>query len=163
MPDFNMVIYEEDLVRLEKSLGGLRQDANARFVFLIDRSGQQLGCVGDTDTLDTTSLSSLTAGNVAATEGLAQLIGESNFASLFHEGKRENLHITLINQDAILLVAFDERSSLGLVRLRVAQASEGLGGTLAEISRRQQERRASDGASPLSEITDEDIDSLFSD
>lgn len=165
MPDFNMVIYEEDLIQLEKSLGGLQEEANARFVFLIDRSGQQLGCVGDTEALDTTSLSSLTAGNVAATEGLAQLIGETNFASLFHEGKRDNLHITLINQDAILLVAFDERSSLGLVRLRVAQATETIGSTLAEISRRQKERRAGDngGASPLPEITDEDIDSLFSD
>jgi predicted regulator of Ras-like GTPase activity (Roadblock/LC7/MglB family) len=165
MPDFNMVIYEEDIIHLEKSLGGLRDEANARFVFLIDRSGQQLGCVGDTKALDTTSLSSLTAGNVAATEGLAQLIGESNFASLFHEGKRDNLHITLINQDAILLVAFDERSSLGLVRLRVAQASETIGSTLTDISRRQEERRASDsgGPSPLAEITDEDIDSLFSD
>jgi len=165
MPEFDTVIYEEDLTRLEESLGGLRAGANARFVFLIDRSGQQLGFVGETKALDTTSLSSLTAGNVAATEGLAQLIGEANFTSLYHEGKRDNLHITLINKNVILLVAFDERSSLGLVRLRVAQASEVIGRTLEEISLRQQERRSAGGsaASPLAEITDEDIDSLFSD
>jgi len=164
MPEFDMVIYEEDLTRLEESLGGLREGANACLVFLIDRSGQQLGFVGDTTALDTTSLSSLTAGNVAATEGLAQLIGEANFTSLFHEGKRDNLHITLINKNVILLVAFDERSSLGLVRLRVEQASQVIGTTLEEISQRQHGKRAgAAGASPLAEITDEDIDSLFSD
>jgi predicted regulator of Ras-like GTPase activity (Roadblock/LC7/MglB family) len=165
MPATNLVIHEEDSTRIEGALGSLRQESNARFVFLIDRSGQQLGFVGDTAEVDATSLSSLAAGNVAATEGLAQIIGESTFTSLFHEGGRESLHITLINSQVILLVAFDERSSLGLVRLRVEQASQSIGATLTEIDERHVALRAAGGetASPLAEITDEDIDNLFSD
>jgi predicted regulator of Ras-like GTPase activity (Roadblock/LC7/MglB family) len=164
MPATNLVIHEEDSTRIEGALGSLRQESNARFVFLIDRSGQQLGFVGDTAEVDATSLSSLAAGNVAATEGLAQIIGESTFTSLFHEGGRESLHITLINSQVILLVAFDERSSLGLVRLRVEQASQSIGATLTEIDERHVALRAAGGetASPLAEITDEDIDNLFS-
>ena len=165
MPASNMVIHEEDSKNIEGALGSLRAESNARFVFLIDRSGQQLGFVGDTEDVDATSLSSLAAGNVAATEGLAQIIGESTFTSLFHEGGRESLHITLINSQVILLVAFDERSSLGLVRLRVEQATDSIGTTLDEIDQRQMALRAAGGetASPLAQITDEDIDNLFSD
>ncbi len=165
MPASSLAIFEEDFKSIEATLGALQNQANARFVFLIDRSGQQLGFVGDTEALDATSLASLAAGNVAATEGLAQLLGEANFSSLFHEGARDNLHITLINSQVILLVAFDERSSLGLVRLRVEQAGADISTTLNAIHERQQQREnAADGnASPLAEITDEDIDSLFSD
>ena len=39
------------------------------------------------------ALASLTAGNVAATDGLARLIGEKEFSILFHEGERDNIHI----------------------------------------------------------------------
>jgi len=165
MPASNMVIHEEDFTRIEGALGNLRESSNARFVFLIDRSGQHLGFVGDTEAVDATSLASLAAGNVAATEGLAQIIGQSTFTSLFHEGQNESLHITLINSKVILLVAFDERSSLGLVRLRVEQASDTLGTTLTEIDQRVADLRNAGGetASPLAEITDEDIDNLFSD
>lgn len=161
----SLAIFEEDFKNIEATLDNLLTRASARFVFLIDRSGQQLGFVGETAALDATSLSSLAAGNVAATEGLAQQIGESTFTSLFHEGKRDNLHITLVNAQVILLVAFDERSSLGLVRLRVEQATTSISTMLDEMEQRQKKPNAtSQGmSSPLAEITDEDIDSLFSD
>ena len=60
----------------------------------------------------------------------------------------------------ILLVAFDERSSLGLVRLRVEQATDAIGTTLDEIDERQMALKAAGGetASPLAQITDEDIE-----
>ena len=88
-------------------------------VFLVDKNGQQIAYNGDINNLDTTSLASLTAGNVAATDGLARLIGEKEFSVLFHEGERDNIHISIVGKRVILVVIFDERSSLGLVRLRV--------------------------------------------
>ena len=161
----DMALYEEDLGEIESTLSSLQGESNGKFVFLIDRNGQQLAFVGQTEEVDATSLASLTAGNVAATEGLAQLIGEPTFSTLFHEGERDSLHITLIGGRIILVVAFDERSSLGLVRLRVRQASNSLVQTLDNIQKRADERNASQDStgSPFAEITDEDIDSLFSD
>ena len=47
-----------------------------------------------------------TAGNVAATDGLAKLIGEKEFSILFHEGERDNIHISLVAQRVILVVIF---------------------------------------------------------
>ena len=155
-------VYEEEFERLEESLRRLRYESNAKAVFLIDKNGQQIAAAGETSDFDSTSLASLTAGNVAATDGLAKLIGEREFSVLFHEGQRDHIHISIVAERAILLVIFDERSSLGLVRLRVKRAGADLEDTFAAM-----ESKSDVGlpgrfkASPFSEITDEDIDSLF--
>ncbi len=120
LPD--LVLYDEEFRKIKDSLNRLAADANANVVFLVDKNGQQIAAVGDLQTLDTTSLASLTAGNVAATDGLARLIGEREFSILFHEGERDNIHISIVAQRVILVVIFDERTSLGLVRLRVRRA-----------------------------------------
>ena len=142
----------------------LRQDANAKAVFLIDKNGQQIAAAGEIEQFDTTSLASLTAGNVAATDGLAKLIGEREFSVLFHEGQQDHIHISIVAKRAILVVIFDDRSSLGLVRLRVKRAN----GELERVFESMVEKGKTSVAgqaqvSPFAEITDEDIDALFSD
>jgi predicted regulator of Ras-like GTPase activity (Roadblock/LC7/MglB family) len=158
-----MDVYEEEYRGLEDALRRLRRDSNAKAVFLIDKNGQQIAAAGDVENFDSTSLASLTAGNVAATDGLAKLIGEREFSVLFHEGQRDHIHISIVARRAILLVIFDERSSLGLVRLRVKRASAEMDRIFEEMAGRSERGFAGGGEpSPFSEITDEDIDSLFS-
>jgi predicted regulator of Ras-like GTPase activity (Roadblock/LC7/MglB family) len=164
MASFDLILYEEELRRLEEVLRHLRQDSNALAVFLIDKNGQQIAADGDIERYDTMSLASLTAGNVAATDSLAKLIGEREFSVLHHEGEREHMQIYVVAKVAILLVIYDERSSLGLVRLRVKRAS----GEFEKIFD-SMAKKASAGHfgnnhdTPFSEITDDDIDALFSD
>jgi predicted regulator of Ras-like GTPase activity (Roadblock/LC7/MglB family) len=157
------VVLENDHVRFISVLDRLRNEANSKFVFLVDKSGQQIAASGKLDQADPTALASLVAGNVAATEGLAQLIGEDEFSTLFHEGQKDNLHISLIADRIILLVIFDEHSSLGLVRLRVKQRVNELETIVQEMTDRTTAAVApSTGSSAaLAEITDEDIDALF--
>ncbi|HUC43892.1 MAG TPA: roadblock/LC7 domain-containing protein [Candidatus Sulfotelmatobacter sp.] len=164
MPVSNLMLLEADHTRLAQVLDRLRQDANAKIVFLIDKNGQQLAAAGNMDGLDPTSLASLTAGNVAATDGLAKLLGEREFSILFHEGEHDNLHINVVGGKAILVVLFDEHSSLGLVRLRVKKATGELASLLDEIvARSQSGRTAAVGSlAAFGEITDDDIDALFS-
>jgi len=158
-----LVLYQEEFQRLDQALKKLRQDANARAIFLIDRTGQQIAATGEIEQFDTTSLASLTAGNVAATDGLAKLIGEREFSVLFHEGLRDHIHISIVAKRAILLVIFDERSSLGLVRLRVKRAGHELEQVFEEMQRKGEHTAdVATPASPFAEITDEDIDALFS-
>jgi predicted regulator of Ras-like GTPase activity (Roadblock/LC7/MglB family) len=163
MPD--LVLYDEEFSRIKESLSRLASDANANVVFLVDKNGQQIAAVGDLQTLDTTSLASLTAGNVAATDGLARLIGEKEFSILFHEGEKDNIHISIVAQRVILVVIFDERTSLGLVRLRVRRAMAELEKIFEEIARKAEKDKqilSADFDSPFAEITDDDIDRLFS-
>jgi len=155
----DFVLYEEEFKHLEEALRRLRQEANAKAVFLIDKNGQQIASAGEVEQFDTTSLASLTAGNIAATGGLAKLIGEKEFSILFHEGERDNLHISVIGGRVILVVIFDSRSSLGLVRLRVKKASDELNKIFDALLKKVP---APGAGSPFAEITDDDIDNLFS-
>ncbi len=165
MPEATMIMYEEEYQQIKTILSKLRTDANAKVVFLIDKNGQQIASHGDVTNLDTTSLASLTAGNVAATDGLARLIGEKEFPVLSHEGERDNIHISVVGGRVILVVLFDERSSLGLVRLRVKRASSELNDAFEHIITKAEQEKANGGkgTTPFSEISDDDIDRLFSD
>jgi predicted regulator of Ras-like GTPase activity (Roadblock/LC7/MglB family) len=160
----DLVMYEEEYQQIKDILHRLQVDSNSKIVFLVDKNGQQIAVMGDMRGVDATSLASLTAGNVAATDGLAKLIGEKEFSILFHEGERDNIHISLVAQRVILVVIFDEKSSLGLVRLRVKKASQELERTFEVLLRKSEAERGSMDRfdSPFAEITDEDIDSLFS-
>jgi predicted regulator of Ras-like GTPase activity (Roadblock/LC7/MglB family) len=156
-------MYEEEFQKIDEELQRLFQQANAKVVFLIDKNGQLIASAGDTHDIDTTSLASLTAGNIAATGGIARLLGEKEFTILFHEGEKDNIHISLIGQRVILVVIFDKRSSLGLVRLRVKKSSEALVRIFNDITSKV-EKDKTEGKldeSPFAEISDEDIDNLF--
>ncbi|MDQ3257971.1 MAG: roadblock/LC7 domain-containing protein [Acidobacteriota bacterium] len=159
MTDTPMIMHEEQFEQIKTAIAKLRQDASAKVVFLIDKNGQQIAIEGDIGDLDTTSLASLAAGNVAATGGMARLIGEKEFPTLSHEGEHESIHISIIGR-ALMVVVFDERSSLGLVKLRVKQVSREMVLIFEEIARRSQDRKSQENAL-FAEITDEDIDSLF--
>ena len=150
-------MHEQQFQQLRLILGKLRLESFSRVVFLVDKNGQQIATHGDVGDLDTTSLASLAAGNVAATGGMARLIGEKEFPTLSHEGERESIHICIIGR-VLLVVVFDERSSLGLVKLRSKQVSQHLAAMFEEIAAGDYD----DLDSPFAGITDEDIDSLFS-
>src|SRR3954466_13852035 len=122
MTDTPIVMHEQQFQQLRLILGELRLESFSRVVFLVDKKGQQIAVNGDVGNLDTTSLASLAAGNVAATGGMAQLIGEKEFPTLSHEGERESIHICVIGR-VLVVVIFDDRSSLGLVKLRVKQVT----------------------------------------
>jgi predicted regulator of Ras-like GTPase activity (Roadblock/LC7/MglB family) len=160
MTDTPIIMHEQQFQQLRLILGKLRLESFSRVVFLVDKNGQQIATHGDVGDLDTTSLASLAAGNVAATGGMARLIGEKEFPTLSHEGERESIHICIIGR-VLLVVVFDERSSLGLVKLRVKQSSRDLSSLFDELERLNAERRERE-ESLFAEITDDDIDSLFS-
>jgi predicted regulator of Ras-like GTPase activity (Roadblock/LC7/MglB family) len=158
-----VVLYEQEYEQLKRVITRLCADTNAKFVFLVDKNGQQIAAHGEMLNLDTTSLASLTAGNVAATDGLAHLIGERGFPVLSHEGERDNLHISIVATRVILVIIFDERSSLGLVRLRVKRATAEMNSIFEVIDTKVDRERDMGIAldSPFAEITEEDIDALF--
>ncbi|MBM4128892.1 MAG: roadblock/LC7 domain-containing protein [Nitrospira sp.] len=163
MNGYDLIMYEDEFLKIDEELKKLRQQSNAKVLFLIDKNGQLIASAGETQDLDTTSLASLTAGNIAATSGIAKLIGEKEFTILFHEGERDNIHISLVGQRIILVVIFDRRTSLGLVRLRVKKSTEVLTSIFDEITQKA-EREKIEGMleeSPFAGITEEDIDKLF--
>ena len=162
MIDSQLVLYEEDHRKILAVIGRLVREANAKGVFVVDKNGQLIGEAGEVRGIDSTSLASLTAGSIAATGGLAKIIGEEDFPIHFHQGVRDNLHITTVAKRMILVVIFDERSSLGLVRLRVKKAGAELERIFEDVKKRAESEGAT-ATSPFADITDDDIDNLFAD
>lgn len=154
-----LVMYEEEFTKINAVCERLTRDANAKVVFLVDKNGQLISAAGQTQNIDTTSLASLTAGNVAAMGGLAKLIGEAEFPNQFHEGARDSLYMSVVGTRVVLVVIFDNRTSLGLVRLRIKKAAEELGHIFEALSRKTD---VPGMGSPFAEISDDDIDNLFS-
>ena len=165
MANPQLVMYDEEFKQINAVIEKLLREANAKVIFLVDKNGQQIAAAGEVRSIDATSLASLTAGTVAATDGLAKLIGEKEFSLLFHEGEKDNLHISIVGKRGILVVVFDATSSLALVRLRVKKASRELQEIFDHVEQRAQTRsdESTKFESPFSEITDEDIDKLFGD
>lgn len=161
MPDQQFVMYEDEYRQISLVINRLQKEANAKVCYLVDKNGQLIADAGATQDIDATSLASLTAGNIAATGGLAKLLGEKEFSIVFHEGEKDNIHISLVGPRVILVVVFDRRSSLGLVRLRVRKTSQELETIFENLVNKT--RNASAASSPFAEITDADIDNLFQD
>ena len=159
----NFVMFEEEQRLIQTTCDRLAKDANALAVLVIDKNGQEIARSGQTEHLDVTSLSSLFAGNVAATGGIAKLLAEKEFSGQFHEGEKTNVHISLVAQRAILVVLFDGHSSLGLVRLRVRKAAEELTRIFESVIAKMNSGAGGVGGpgGVFGEITDDDIDNLF--
>ena len=96
MADTPILLREQQYHQIKAVLARLRMDSSAKVVFLVDKDGQEIASQGEVGNLDTTSLASLAAGNVAATGGMAQLIGEKEFPTLSHEGEKDSIHISVV-------------------------------------------------------------------
>ena len=159
MAETPFILQEQQFQRLKNVLARLCVECAARVVFLVDRDGQPIAFHGDIGDMDTTSFSSLAAGNVAATTSMAQLIGEEVFPAVVHEGERESIFISVIGR-SLLVVVFDERSTLGLIKIRSKRASFEVASILEEVLATSAAMSASND-SFFAEISDEDIDNLF--
>lgn len=112
-------IDERDYHRITEHLTTFLKESNARCALLVDRAGQLLANAGERLSFDPTAFASLTAADFSANDQLAKMIGEPEFASLFHQGERESMYLADIARRVILVVLFDQRTTVGMVRLRV--------------------------------------------
>ncbi len=164
MPEADLVVYEEDYEKVNAILNQLLSESQSNFVLLVDRSGQLISIQGETKSMDSIAFASLSAGNYAATSELAKIIGEREFSVLFHQGDRESIHISMVAERVILVVVFDDKTTLGLVRLRVNKACEELASVFTAIfDKVSAEERRADAVldSSFQGGAEEEIDKLF--
>lgn len=148
----------EDEEALRRGMDRLLQESGAHSAMLVDRGGQLLAQAGDRPAFDATTFATLTAADFSANDQLARLLGETDFTSLFHQGERESMLVSDIARRAILVVLFDSRTTLGLVRLRLRPVVE----DLARVVEAMMARDAQAGAPrPILAGADEEIDRLF--
>jgi predicted regulator of Ras-like GTPase activity (Roadblock/LC7/MglB family) len=150
---------EGDFGAITQALERFLQESSARCALLVDRTGQLVATVGEKPTFDPTAFATLTAADFSANDQLAKLIGETEFNSLFHQGERESMYLADVARRVILVVLFDSRTTLGLVRLKVKATVD----DLARLFRAVFERGASGQPAQPSVLAgaDDEIDKLF--
>jgi predicted regulator of Ras-like GTPase activity (Roadblock/LC7/MglB family) len=149
---------EDDFGAITKSLERFLFDSNARCALLVDRTGQLVATVGEKPKFDPTAFATLTAADFSANDQLAKLIGENDFSSLFHQGEKESMYLADIARRVILVVLFDNRTTLGLVRLKMKATVDELAKFFEEVFK----RGAGDGSQPnILAGADDEIDKLF--
>ena len=136
----------------------LLRECGAHCALLVDRGGQLLTQAGGRPSFDATTFATLTAADFSANDQLARLLGEDEFTSLFHQGDRESMFVSDIAGSMILVVLFDARIALGLVRLRLRPVLE----ALARIVDAMLARDGTAASRPaILAGADEEIDRLF--
>lgn len=155
---------ESDYQRISEHLSALLRESNARCALLVDRTGQLLANAGERLSFDPAAFASLTAADFSANDQLAKMIGEPEFASLFHQGEKESMYLADIARRGILVVLFDQRTTVGMVRLRVKRTVGDLTRLFEEMFGRAAEPGAAqpEAGGPLAGADDE-IDKLFGD
>jgi predicted regulator of Ras-like GTPase activity (Roadblock/LC7/MglB family) len=152
--------HEDDFRRIQTILSGFLGESNARTALIVDRTGQMVATVGEAPVFDQTAFASLTAADFSANDQLARMLGEPEFGALFHQGERESMYLADVARRVILVVLFDNRTTLGLVKLRVKSAVTRLSEVFTDMFNREGPSAPGVETGFLGEAEDE-IDKLF--
>ena len=108
-------------------------EAGIDYVIFMDMAGNTIAKHDNgKNKLDSVAFAALAAGNFAAVDAMAKLVGESEFSLLFHKGEKSSIHFNKVDDDTILITMFTKDISLGLVRLKVSEAISQINKILVE-------------------------------
>ena len=135
-----LTFYKEDVDQIDKLLAEFLRLSGAKCALLIDKEGHLVTKRGELRTIDIDTISALVAGSFAATKEMARLLGEDEFTAMFHQGERDNIQLSLVGDRTLLTILFDDRTTVGMVRLYAGETAK----KLADIYREATEREGDD-------------------
>ena len=119
----NLVLGRAELDSIDEILKENLIGIGAQSAILIDTAGNIVAVVENGEgSPDVYSLAALAAANFGAMNSMARIIGEHEFSLLFHKGLKDNIHLTKVNDNFLLLSIFSNQVSLGFLRLKVSKA-----------------------------------------
>ena len=131
-------LIEEDMREIDGALGDLLTKSEATSALVLDKGGFLITQCGDTRRFDTTTLGALAAAMYAATQGIASLVGEIDFSSVYQQGENISLLVNNVDEHCLLLVVFRAQISVGAVKYYAL-------GTIAQLA---QQLRAAQARAP---------------
>lgn len=121
-----LTFYKDDIDRIDKLLAEFLRLSGAKCALLIDKEGHLVTKRGELHTIDIDTISALVAGSFAATKEMARLLGEEEFTAMFHQGERDNIQLSLVGDRTLLTILFDDRTTVGMVRLYASETAKKL-------------------------------------
>jgi predicted regulator of Ras-like GTPase activity (Roadblock/LC7/MglB family) len=155
--------YTEDLEQIDKLLEAFINLSKSKAIFLIDKSGNMITKKGSFSSINPDQLSALVAGSFAATKEMARLLGESEFSVMFHQGKKDHIHISLVGDKAIAATVFGGDTTTGMISLYAKELSEKLGKIFDIISRRLKRKGDQKLTNDFTDSVKDKLDDLFGD
>jgi predicted regulator of Ras-like GTPase activity (Roadblock/LC7/MglB family) len=132
------IVTMEAAEQLLHALEDFLDESDAAFGIVIDRGGSMLSQAGKVpDNLDTTIVAALAAGSFAATKELAHRVGEEEFTALHQQGKQQQILMCGVDDDVVLVIVFDNQTTLGLVRFYSTRVVKRIAGILADLRENQ--------------------------
>ena len=156
-----LVFYEEDVDKINSILDEFLSASQARAVLLIDSEGHLVTKKGITSSFDSDSLAALVAGSFASTRELARILGETEFSVIFHQGKNENIQISMVAERALLVIIFDDRTTVGMVRIYCQELSQQLGGLLVAAAEKHEKEGGRDLEEGYEQAAQDRLDEFF--
>lgn len=157
--NFNTInLHEPEFNRIKAILDGVRKDLSADLVLLVSQGGQPIVISESDEKFDYTSLSSLAAANLAATDGMANIVGEGEFSVIVHQGRNRSLYISDLLRKFSLVLVFNASTTLGLVRYKVKKTIILLEEVIQDVlqGRPHEERKAGNP-----DFSDEELEKLL--
>ena len=136
-----LIFYKKDMQKIEAILSDLLRLSNAKCALLVDKEGHMVARAGSSESIDVDTISALVAGSFAATREMARLLGEEEFSVMFHQGERDNIQLNLVGDRTIQTVLFDDRTTVGMVRLYASECGNKLAKVFDEISKTKDKDR----------------------
>jgi predicted regulator of Ras-like GTPase activity (Roadblock/LC7/MglB family) len=161
MPEDKEAAFEREFQTIKDTLEELCRETKSLSVLLIDKAGQLITSAGNVSSIDIPSFATLSAADFAATSNLADLIGEHDFSTLFHQGARKSIYVSLIADKVILAVIFTKETTLGLVRIKVKKTAEKLGGMFEKIFKTLESEYSGAVDDDFISEAETELDSLF--
>lgn len=155
---------ERDFARIDQLLNAFLFESGARCALLVDRTGQLVTSAGEAPQFDSVAFASLAAADFSANDQLASMIGENEFSSLFHQGEKESMYLADVAKRIILVILFDNRTTLGMIRIKTKSMVRELAGIFQAMFARQSAPGASARVeSAFVDEAEDEIDRLFGD
>ena len=151
-------LHELESQRIQVILARVQKELRAELVLLISRSGQPIVISGPGKNIDFTALSSLAAANLAATDSLANIVGEREFSVLVHQGRKRSLFISDLLKRFSLVLVFDASASTALVGYKCKRTVLLLEDVMRD-SRRKTEK--TEGFLDTPQFSDEELEQLL--
>ena len=163
MADDSLILYEEEITAIDALISKMLKSSEAKCGLLVDKDEHLITRQGFTHSLDTTALAALLAGTFEATKEIARLVGEPEFSVLFHQGKKDHIHMSIVGERSILVVIFDDRTTIGMVRLYAKETAAELALLFADISKNNNKRTQSSVTDDFASKAQDKLDDIFQD
>jgi len=116
-------IKREDYRAISKVITNLANNFKAPIIALTNSNGYLITQRTKTSEINVSELSRIIAGSYAAKKEISNILGEkNNFKFFYHEGVNKHIYVTNIIDKFFLIIIFDSKTDVGMIRYYTKQA-----------------------------------------